>query len=478
MKFNAKFAALAGAAILMGAGAFAQATDDYNLPQGFTFNNEIGSDVVYGLGNCHTSTGNNSNFNYAQEFAGIYDKVTIQYNSEKLWFELAPKFGFRDQTANWFQSSYNDQLTTSTTFDTDLNRDDTSIAWWGLDWGVRFSPFDIVDFYMNNDVWTPGSWLPIRDDHMSGGNLAGNGVAVVLKPIDGLRLAADLPFDLNMCSAGNFFNAEYSDANSGSQTTNGRTNNCLRASASDEPDYKFRLDIAADYTFLDMVTVGGSITNLINRCDRGYGLYGNVNLGSLTANLGYTYNGGATDVFDMFGLVKVGGRHKANASAMFKAGDFELGAEALFNVFKTQSLYDLYAAVHVAYDLLPGKFNIFFNVGGAMDMGSKGIHYDGTANDGTGNDFTVVGTAKSLTGTNNGDLNQWSMYYSKKTRAKMSAKGQKLGDRAAAWAVKLQPGFRYNTGKNEFGAKANLLYFLNGDGSYAVSFPVYWKWTF
>ena len=56
MKITAKFAAAASAALIAAAAsAFAQGTDDYNLPQGFWFYNEVSSDVVKSIGNISTS---------------------------------------------------------------------------------------------------------------------------------------------------------------------------------------------------------------------------------------------------------------------------------------------------------------------------------------------------------------------------------------------------------------------------------------
>ena len=48
----------------------------------------------------------------------------------------------------------------------------------------------------------------------------------------------------------------------------------------------------------------------------------------------------------------------------------------------------------------------------------------------------------------------------------------------AAIALRVRPGFTYWTGKNEFGAHVNFVNFFDGDGSYQIKFPVYWKWTF
>ena len=155
-----KFAALAGAALLATGGAFAQATADYGMPQGMYFRNEIGSDVVKVTGNAHKDE---VDTNWRSEFAGIYDDITVGYSSEKLAFELSPRFGISDKTEHYYD---NDSYSTSSghgySFNVNrlghqnynannadangaLNSDDTGWNYWGVDWDFRFSPFDIVD---------------------------------------------------------------------------------------------------------------------------------------------------------------------------------------------------------------------------------------------------------------------------------------------------------------------------------------------
>ena len=163
-----KFAALAGVALLAGAGAFAQATDDYNLPQGFYFNNEIGSDVVKVTGNAHKDY---EDTNWRSEFMGIYDDITLGYTSEKLAFEISPRFGIRDDQESYYNGGdYGNYYGHGNSFlyaqydqnaDANgvLNSDDMAFSYWGFDWDFRFSPFDIVDFYLNAGPDIVGSKL-------------------------------------------------------------------------------------------------------------------------------------------------------------------------------------------------------------------------------------------------------------------------------------------------------------------------------
>ena len=97
-----KFAALAGAALLATGGAFAQATEDYGMPQGMYFSNEIGSEVVKVTGNAHKDE---VDTNWRSEFAGIYDKIVISYTSEKVTFNLEPKFGIKDFNENYYDGA-------------------------------------------------------------------------------------------------------------------------------------------------------------------------------------------------------------------------------------------------------------------------------------------------------------------------------------------------------------------------------------
>jgi len=458
MKINAKIAALAGAALLMGSVAFAAgsyegATDDYELPQGFSFSNEIGSDLVEAKGSYYNKKSKNEE--YQVEFAGIYDKVAVSYNSEKFWFELAPKFALAENTERWNSTAVGYGATNHA-----LNNDDLSFAWTGLDWGVRFTPFDIVDFYLNTDLYTPGAVLPIVDKKV-GGNLAGDGVGIVFKPIDGLRIGFEVPFSAALVGTPNFLNAEYEDE---VQQT------ALAGSTKGAPaNYKFHFNIGADYKLLDMITIGAFIDNVINRDLRGYGVYANAGVSFLDFSLGYTYNGAATQVsyldftetYPDDVKVVIGGHHKANLAVKAAFGDFSASLEALMNFFKSQSFYDLYAGLKVQYGLLPGKFDLFLAAGVAYDMGNKtsgGVGYV-TYREQSGGRATLTVDNKTKKGS-----------------------GDRTGSRrkceALAPMVEIQPGLIYKTGSNEFGAKLNLQYWLDGEGSYAANTPIYWKYTF
>lgn len=454
MKINAKIAALAGAALLMGSVAFAAnsydgATDDYELPQGFTFYNEVSTDSV----EIESSYYNHKNKDerYQVEFAGINEKVGISYDSEKFWFELAPKFSLKDINQHWSSEKVAPAYASSRW---STNNDDLAFGWTGLDWGVRFTPFDIVDFYLNTDVWTPGGYLPIVDKHV-GGNLQGDGFGVVFKPIDGLRIGLEVPFGADLVTAPNFLDAEYEDDRVAKYGDDG-SDTSLKGVTTKTSDYRFVFNAGVDYKLLDMITIGVFSENILNRDARSYGLYANAGISFLDFNVGYTYNGDATRVsfldFNDDVTIKIGGHHKANLSVAASFGDFTAKLEALMNFFKGQSVYDLYAGLSVGYDLLPGKFNLGLAAGVAYDMGNKSGRVL----------YAEKGNASS-------DVAAY--------KGARSKKGTKKYETAAPM-VQLQPGITYTTGRNTFAAKANLQYWLDGEGDFAANVPVSWKYTF
>jgi len=466
MKINAKIAALAGAALLMGSAAFAVnsydgATDDYELPQGFSFSNEIGTDLVEMKGAVY----NNEDFdkqkrkNYQVEFAGIYDKVSISYDSEKFWFELAPKFKLTDAGEHW-------NKTTADWKESDhaLNNDDLAFVWDAVDWGVRFTPFDIVDVWLNTNVWTTGSYLPVADEHVNLGNLQGDGFGIVFKPVDGLRIGLEVPFGYGIVSNPNFLDAEYEDDEE--NNTNGGTGALSYPySSNDKASYKFRMNFGVDYKLLGMITVGATVHNIFDREGRGYGLYANAGISFLDFSLGYSYNADATKVSYMDWSdtkVVIGGHHKANLAVLAAFGDFTAGVDALFNFFKNQSIYDLYAGLKVGYDLLPGKFNIGLRAGVAYDMGN---YKDGAGQYKT--QYREQGADDQYV--------RGSFYTKKGSGAKHGANPKA---EVAAPMVEINPNVTYTTGNNTFGAAMKAQYWLDGEGSYATSFPVYWKYTF
>lgn len=515
-----KFAALAGVALLAGVGAFAQATDDYNLPQGFKFSNEIGSDVVRVTGNSHKDY---TDSNWRSEFAGIYDKIVVGYDSEKLSFSLEPKFGIRDVNENYYdgdgtssgfyQKYYGhgvgfgrENVAGRASNNADahgtLNSDDLAWNFWAVDWDFRFTPFDIVDFYLNAGPDIVGSKLFARDKNWGASSLGSDGFAIVTKPIAGLRISGAIPFGYSIASSPNYMDAEVEDFWIPGDA--GET----RARADIQGANRFRVDVGADYTLSSgLVGAGVKVQDIINAGYRQYGIYAGLNLGAISANLGYNYAENYVDFLDAFdnGLIKIRGKQAIAGSASFVAGDLKVMADAMYNMNKKQSIYDVYAGAKVAYDLVPGKFNIDMLLGVAMDLGTNAHH--GTEEDdkdlkaamgsinanfidlyyshvalediraAVGTNVDAKGNRTPIWNDGVAASQNW-QYYTALARTMSNGNMDTTSATKAALALRIKPGFTYTTGKNEFGAHVDVSNFFDKDGSYQIKFPVYWKWTF
>ena len=174
---------LAGLAFLCPGQAAAQATQDYGLPQGFTFWNVLSSDVVEALGR-----NNDKEWleyirrqNYNAEFAGIKEKVCIQYESDKLDFLLAPEFSLSDAGQHWTPYDAN-----WSSINHALNHDDLCFSWTGLEWYLSFMPFDLVEVNLHRNVRTEGGYLPALGRWLDEADLQGDGFAPVTGTFDAI----------------------------------------------------------------------------------------------------------------------------------------------------------------------------------------------------------------------------------------------------------------------------------------------------
>ena len=63
------------------------------------------------------------------------------------------------------------------------------------DWWVEFRPFDFLTFGLHDDIWADGSYFPVWDDNVSGGNIGSSGFTAVLRPVENFRIGATIPGD-------------------------------------------------------------------------------------------------------------------------------------------------------------------------------------------------------------------------------------------------------------------------------------------
>ena len=274
-----------------------------------------------------------------------------------------------------------------------------------------------------------------------------------------------------------------------------------------EDKYKFRVDLAADYTLPSGVFGAGvKVEDIISASNRVYAIYAGTELGAFAANLGYNFatpsseNAGYRDFLDAFddGLIIISGKQAVAGSVSYKPLDvLIIAADAMYNLSPKESVYDLYTGLKVAYDLVPGKFNTDILVGLAADLGTNAHH--GTIED----DFDLKNAMHTINANfidlyyanvgceddralrmRNGEPNaflnaseNWQQYTAL-SREMSNGQLDTTSAAKAALAVRVRPGFTYFTGRNEFGAHVNLVNFFDGDGSYQIRFPLYWKCNF
>lgn len=167
MIFTKKGAAVAVAALALGASAaFAEVTFTNTVKSGIidlTFMQPQGVQV---------------------EFAGVFERIEAEYTSEKLDFGVDAELGLENEpgpTYMYYNPKDNERSATKF-FD---------LKWWDLDFYLEFRPWDFLTFFLSDDIYTPGSYLPVNPMYMASGNM-GSDVGVLVSPINGLRISAGL----------------------------------------------------------------------------------------------------------------------------------------------------------------------------------------------------------------------------------------------------------------------------------------------
>lgn len=455
MKVNGKFAALAGAALLLGSAAFAQANTDYELPEGFSFKNVVSSDVITLKNSFSDSTDYDKN-SWRSEFGGLEEKLEINYNSEKIGFQFAPKVKIGEV------SSQNglDSLAK-------LDHDDTGIFYSGMDWNFRFSPFDSIDIFLKSGNGTPGAGMMVAGNSAGAGDLGSDGLTIMAKPIDGLKLAATVPFTFGVVSEADFFNAEKEDD----------PNYLVSGKEEKIGKIKFDLGLGAEYAFANLFTVGATWKDVLDASNMTAGVYFDITaIQNVNVHVGYTFakNGNSYN-FTNIGTGKLNdkyarifGQHFVNASAKVAIADFTVAADVGFNLMTNQSLYDLYAGLSVGYDLVPGKFNIGLASYVGLDLGTAfDIEDDDEA---YGTSFqSKISAAGGAAGFDNGDHEYADASWFEDSDV-------------TAWKtapiIGIKPSIKYTSGNHTFEAAACFDYILNSETTNFAKFPVSWTYTF
>ncbi len=434
----------------------------------FHFTNKIGSDIVKGRGALKDDTDGTSGATrdslYNVELGKIYDELELTYEAKRLKFMLKPQVGLSDSNEDFWTGNDNNiaghaAAYTSTPGRNGLTNDDISLSWTDFDWYVEFLPFDMVGINLHHDMWTPGSYLPVADQHITGGNLSSEGVTIALYPVEKLRITATAPFDFDVLSGDNWINAEEEDTKIGDPYGTGAVNNLAWAKSGSD-NFKFNMGYGAEYTIGNFLTIGGTWKDILDSYCRQAGVYFSlIGIPHFTINLGYTWSQHGFrqgTVFDYWELDdaygeygKITGHHVANLGVAAQFGRFNVAADAIYNIMKNQSVYDLYAGLGVGFDFIPGTLKFGLKGFGAFDFGTEGAE-----------DILLPGAVAATKGIGYGRL-AW----------------DEDAD-SADILIGVSPWLIYTTGRHEFGASVVYEFQLNDVDSYHFKFPVYWKYTF
>lgn len=433
----------------------------------FHFTNKIGSDIVKGRGALKDDTDGTSGATrdslYNVELGKIYDELELTYEAKRLKFMLKPQVGLSNSNEDFWTGNDNNiaghaPAYTSTPGRNGLTNDDISLSWTDFDWYVEFLPFDMVGINLHHDMYTPGSYLPVADQNITGGNLSSEGLTIALYPVEKLRITATAPFDFDVLSGDNWINAEEEDTKPGDPY--GGTVNNLAWAKGGADGFKFNMGYGAEYTIGNFLTIGGTWKDILDSYCRQAGAYFSlIGIPHFTINLGYTWSQHSFaqgTVFDYWELDdaygeygKITGHHVVNLGVAAQFGRFNVAADAIYNIMKDQSVYDLYAGLGVGFDFIPGTLKFGLKGFGAFDFGTEGAE-----------DILLPGAVAATKGIGYGRL-AW----------------DEDAD-SADILIGVSPWLIYTTGRHEFGASVVYEFQLNDVDSYHFKFPVYWKYTF
>ena len=288
-----------------------------SFAQEFSFSNEVSTDVFHMT---HIDDLQKPMEEDDTDFAGIYDEVTVDFSSEKLDFGFNSKFGIDD-------------------FDDDANFDEKrihedpsdgvyAIAMDDFDYYVEFRPIDVLALGLSMDYETAGAYLPVWDDTIEAGKLGSDGLSLVVKPVQGLRIVGTIPFNFDFVN-----------------TLNG---------SKDDGYNKFYFGAGVDYTMENVFTAGINIDDIADSDFRQIGLFASLTaVENLVLNAGLTIateDNPASIDFDFWGFELLG-ETLITAGASYELEALSLAADFAVNTDSEKSDYDLYTGVNVGYQI-------------------------------------------------------------------------------------------------------------------------------
>ena len=205
------------------------------------------------------------------------------------------------------------------------------------DWYIEFRPVEILTLALHDNVSSEGSYLPIYDDNLQGGNIGSDGFTTVLRPNafnKALRIAVTVPFEFD----------GYNDTDQ----------NYINGSKDDGEDENFH--IGAGFIFsLPQFEIGATLQNIPCSDHRLIGvsaafptLFG-LNEG-LNLRVGFTNSKEEAAGFDdLIEFVGVTGENVLNAALTYEKDAISLAVEAVYALDVDDGDPESYEAISFGY---------------------------------------------------------------------------------------------------------------------------------
>jgi len=190
-------------------------------------------------------------------FGGITERIEAEYLSDKLNFGADGELTLDAQPGPKYIYNGGNGIHEDSFFKF------MDLKWTDLDFYLEFSPWNFLTIFLSDDIYTPGSYLPVVGFHMASGNL-GSDLGVLIKPINGLRIG----LGLDVIS---YFGGDPA------------TDEDVWLAPQKISAYLPKVNIGVDYTYKNMWSVGlvgrdilnwGDLNNIDNACNASIGLFG------------------------------------------------------------------------------------------------------------------------------------------------------------------------------------------------------------
>ena len=244
-------------------------------------------------------------------FGGITERIEAEYLSDKLNFGAVGELTLDAQPGP--QYIYNNNFSGS--IDTTSFFHFMDLKWTDLDFYLEFSPWNFLTVFLSDDIYTPGSYLPVVGFHMGSGNL-GSDFGVLVKPINGLRIGVGLDV------------ISYFGGDPANDHDVWLTDELISSKLP-------KINIGADYTYKNMWSVGLVGRNILNwgdftvndPCDASIGLFGSFTgfegwalYSGLMFNHNYDWYWDVNDQYPNANIIGFIGEYRVEGLALFDFG--------------------------------------------------------------------------------------------------------------------------------------------------------------